>query len=96
VIDDSYVDSAAEDAITQVRSRGRLSLSASGESLLLRVRLSHDLDEAVRRAPERSGEDSTVLVMVCEAPWSGNASGSFARSVEIRPRPSREPALGRR
>lgn len=55
VVDDAYVDSAVEDAITQVRGRGRPSLSTSGESPLLRVRLSLELDEAVRRAAERSG-----------------------------------------
>jgi len=40
LIDDAYVDAAVKDAIAQVRSRGRPSLSASGESPLLRVRLS--------------------------------------------------------
>lgn len=55
VIDDSYVDAAVEDAIAQVRGRGRPSLSASGESPLLRVRLSRELDQAVRHAAERSG-----------------------------------------
>ncbi len=62
LIDDSYVDAAVEDAITQVRGRGRPSLSASGESPLLRVRLSHDLDDAVRRAAERSGASRSEWV----------------------------------
>lgn len=55
LIDDAYVDAAVEDAITQIRGRGRPSLSASGESPLLRVRLSRELDDAVRRAAKRSG-----------------------------------------
>ena len=47
-------DAAVEDALAQVRGRGGPPLSASEESPLLRVRLSRDLDEAVRRAAERS------------------------------------------
>lgn len=62
LIDDAYVAFAVEDAITQVRGRGRPSLSASGESPLLRVRLSRDLDEAVRRADERSGASRSEWV----------------------------------
>ncbi len=62
LIDDSYVDAAVEDAITRVRSRGRPSLSASGESPLLRVRLSRELDDAVRRAAERSGASRSEWV----------------------------------
>ena len=56
VIDDEYVDRAVEGAIAYVRGRGRPSLSESGESPLLRVRVSRDLDTAVRAAAERSGE----------------------------------------
>lgn len=56
MVDDAYVERAVEDAISYVRSRGRPSLSASGESPLLRVRVSRDLDVAVRRAAEQSGE----------------------------------------
>ena len=55
VIDPTYVDSAVEDAISQVRGRGRPSLSESGESPLLRVRISRDLDNAVREAAARAG-----------------------------------------
>ena len=56
VVDDDYVDRAVASAITFVRGRGRPSLSESGESPLLRVRVSRDLDAAVRAAAERSGE----------------------------------------
>lgn len=56
VVDDEYVDSAVQDAVQKVRGRGRPSLSESGESPLLRVRLSRELDEAVRRAAENAGE----------------------------------------
>lgn len=62
LIDDSYVDAAVEDAIAQVRGRGRPSLSVSGESPLLRVRLSRELDDAVRRAAERSGASRSEWV----------------------------------
>ncbi len=62
LIDDSYVDVAVEEAPSPVRGRGRPSLSASGESPLLRVRLSHDLDDAVRRAAERSGASKSEWV----------------------------------
>lgn len=56
LVDDDYVDRAVEGAIAYVRGRGRPSLSESGESPLLRVRVSRDLDAAVRTAAERSGE----------------------------------------
>lgn len=56
VVDDEYVDRAVEGAIAFVRGRGRPSLSESGESPLLRVRVSRDLDVAVREAAHRSGE----------------------------------------
>ncbi len=36
-------------------SRGRPSLSESGESPLLRVRLSRELDDAVRKAAQEAG-----------------------------------------
>ena len=55
VIDDAYVERAVEDAIKQARSRGRPSLSQTGESPLLRVRLPRELDDAVRRAAAKSG-----------------------------------------
>jgi len=56
VIDDEYVEGAVEGAVEYVRGRGRPSLSESGESPLLRVRVPRDLDIAVKRAAERSGE----------------------------------------
>jgi hypothetical protein len=54
-VDDAYVESAVEEAVTVARGRGRPSLSRSGASPLLRVRLSRELDEAVTRAAERAG-----------------------------------------
>jgi len=56
VIDDAYVAGAVEGAIAYVRGRGRPSLSETGESPLLRVRVSRDLDLAVREAARISGE----------------------------------------
>lgn len=55
VVDDAYVDAAVEDAVRHVRGRGRPSLSESGESPLLRVRLSRELDDAVRKAAQEAG-----------------------------------------
>ncbi len=55
LIDDDYVGAAVEDARRQMRGRGRPSLSDSGESPLLRVRLPRDLDEAVRQAAQDAG-----------------------------------------
>lgn len=55
LVDDAYVAAAVDDAREQVRGRGRPSLSAAGESPLLRVRLPEDLDVAVRDAAERAG-----------------------------------------
>ena len=55
VIDQAYVDRAVKEAISQVRGRGRPSLSDSGESPLLRVRISRGLDDAVRAAATRAG-----------------------------------------
>jgi Ribbon-helix-helix protein, copG family len=55
IVDDVYAEAAAEEAIATVRRRGRPSLSRSGESPLLRVRLSRELDEAVTRAAEKAG-----------------------------------------
>ena len=55
VIDNAYVEGAVESAVEYVRGRGRPSLSKSGESPLLRVRVSRDLDAAVRQAASRSG-----------------------------------------
>jgi predicted HicB family RNase H-like nuclease len=55
VVDEDYVEAAVQDALRKARGRGRPSLSESGESPLLRVRLSSDLDAAVRRAAEKAG-----------------------------------------
>jgi len=55
IVDDAYAEAAAEEAIAVVRRRGRPSLSRSGESPLLRVRLSRELDDAVTRAAEQAG-----------------------------------------
>jgi hypothetical protein len=61
-VDDAYVDAAVEDALVRVRSRGRPSLSEAGESPLLRVRLSRELDQAVRQAAARAGESRSDWV----------------------------------
>ena len=62
VVDDAYIEGATADALEQVRRRGRPSLSASGESPLLRVRLSHDLDDAVTRAAQKTGKSRAEWV----------------------------------
>lgn len=62
LIDDAYVDAAVEHAIAYVRGRGRPSLSEAGESPLLRVRLSRDLDQAVRNAAAEAGESRSDWV----------------------------------
>jgi predicted HicB family RNase H-like nuclease len=62
IVDDAYAEAAAEEAIAAVRRRGRPSLSRSGESPLLRVRLSRELDEAVTRAAEQAGTSRTEWV----------------------------------
>lgn len=59
-IDDDYVEAAVGDALRRVR--GRPSLSESGESPLLRVRISRDLDDAVRDAAERAGKSRAEWV----------------------------------
>ena len=55
IIDDRYVSQAVDDAVRKATGRGRPSLSEAGESPLLRVRLSHELDAAVTRAAEKNG-----------------------------------------
>jgi hypothetical protein len=54
VVDNAYVD-AAVDTAREFARRGRPSLSHSGESPLLRVRLPAELDSAVRHAAEQAG-----------------------------------------
>ena len=61
-VDDDYVHKAVSEALTQVRGRGRPSLSESGESPLLRVRISRDLDEAVRKAADAAGASRSEWV----------------------------------
>jgi hypothetical protein len=55
VIDNDYVEGAVEDAVACARGRGRPSLSKSGESPLLRLRVPQDLDAAIRDAARSSG-----------------------------------------
>jgi predicted HicB family RNase H-like nuclease len=62
VVDEAYVDAAVEEAIEQVRGRGRPSLSMRGESPLLRVRLPRELDEAVSDAARRAGASRSEWV----------------------------------
>jgi predicted HicB family RNase H-like nuclease len=62
VIDDAYVEAAVEDAVRHVRGRGRPSLSRTGESPLLRVSISRELDEAVRKAADEAGGSRSAWV----------------------------------
>lgn len=74
IVDEAYVEGAVEDAIAYVRGRGRPSLSESGESPLIRVRVSRDLDTAVREAARTSGESVSDWVRrVLEHATSGAA-----------------------
>jgi hypothetical protein len=60
VVDDPHVEAAVSDALRRVR--GRPSLSESGESPLLRVRLSRELDDAVRDAAQLAGTSRSEWV----------------------------------
>lgn len=62
VIDDDYVAGAVQDAIAYMRGRGRPSLSESGASPMLRVRVPAELDAAVRRAAEDAGQSVSVWI----------------------------------
>jgi predicted HicB family RNase H-like nuclease len=62
VVDDRYVEGAVEDALTRTGRRGRPSLSVMGESPLIRVRVSRDLDEAVRHAAAAAGTSRSEWV----------------------------------
>lgn len=62
VVDEAYVQGAVVEALTWVRGRGRPSLSESGESPLLRVRISRELDEAVRKAADDAGASRSQWV----------------------------------
>jgi hypothetical protein len=61
-VDDAYVDTAVAEALTHVRRCGRPSLSEGGESPLLRVRISRELDAAVRKAADESGASRSEWV----------------------------------
>jgi hypothetical protein len=69
VVDDAH----AGEAIAAARGRGRPSLSRSGESPLLRVRLSRELDDAVTRAAEQAGTS--------RADWIRHALAQAARKA---------------
>ena len=62
VVDEAYVQGAVVEALTRVRGRGRPSLSETGESPLLRVRISRELDEAVRKAADDAGASRSQWV----------------------------------
>lgn len=62
LIDDHYAAAAAEDALEHVARRGRPSLSQSGESPMLRVRLPRELDEAVTEAARSAGTSRSEWV----------------------------------
>jgi predicted HicB family RNase H-like nuclease len=62
LIDDHYAAAAAEDALEYVGRRGRPSLSRSGESPMLRVRLPRELDEAVSEAARDAGTSRSEWV----------------------------------
>lgn len=74
VVDDNYAEAAVEDALRQVRGRGRPSLSKSGESPLLRVRLPRELDDAVRKAAADAGTSRSGWVRQALAEASRTAS----------------------
>jgi hypothetical protein len=61
-IDEDYADRAAEDALQRVKGRGRPSLSHSGESPMLRVRLPEDLNDAVSQAAHEAGTSRSEWV----------------------------------
>lgn len=72
LVDDTYVDGAVGGAMEYVRRRGRPSLSQTGESPLLRVRISHDLDAAVRDEARRSGKSVAEWVRCALADAAGH------------------------
>ena len=80
VVDEAYVHGAVTEALTRVRGRGRPSLSQSGESPLLRVRISRDLDEAVRKAADEAGFSRSEWVRKVLADATHRPSRSLRRS----------------
>ncbi|MDQ3465614.1 MAG: ribbon-helix-helix protein, CopG family [Actinomycetota bacterium] len=56
------MDAAVEEAIHHVRCRGRPSLFDAGESPLLRVRISRELDASVRLAADAAGTSRSQWV----------------------------------
>ncbi len=73
IIDDADAKAAAAEAIAAVRGRGRPSLSRSGESPLLRVRLPRELDDDITRAAEQAGTS--------RADWVRHALAQAARKA---------------
>jgi predicted transcriptional regulator len=74
LIDDGYADQAADDALRRVKGRGRPSLSHSGESPLLRVRLPEDLNDAVSEAARGAGTSRSEWVRQALAEATRKAS----------------------
>lgn len=62
LIDDAYVDRVVADAHRRMQARGRPSLSASGESPMLRVRLPRDLAAAIDRAAREAKQSRSEWV----------------------------------
>jgi predicted HicB family RNase H-like nuclease len=74
LIDDDYADQATEDALQRVKGRGRPSLSHSGESPLLRVRLPEELNDAVSEAAREAGTSRSEWVRQALAEATREAS----------------------
>lgn len=80
LIDEAYVDGAVTEALVYARGRGRPSLSAAGESPVLRVRVSQDLDAAIRTAARDSGQ--TVAEW---ARWALEVAAVRQQRVDLHP-----------
>jgi hypothetical protein len=74
LVDDGYADQAADDALRRVKGRGRPSLSHSGESPLLRVRLPEELNDAVSEAAHEAGTSRSEWVRQALAKATRKAS----------------------
>ena len=46
---------------------------------------------ALKKVLAHAPDDSTILLMSCDEPWTGNRSGWLARGVEVRPASGRGP-----